>query len=122
MASLRVDRLASLGVSPAIPGPATVRAPLADQIGAGRLVEISSPSATGRLTTAVSLVIHAQRAGEPCAWIQPEGGLLYPPDLAASGVDWAVATPGSARAATASARPRRWIVARREIMRASYNL
>jgi recombination protein RecA len=32
-------------------------------------------------------LIHAQRAGEPCAWIQPTNGHLFPPDLAAWGVD-----------------------------------
>jgi recombination protein RecA len=32
-------------------------------------------------------VIRAQEAGEPVLWIQPESGTLYPPDLAASGVD-----------------------------------
>jgi recombination protein RecA len=35
----------------------------------------------------VSLVIHAQRTGEPVAWLEPFDGALYPPDLADSGVD-----------------------------------
>ena len=73
-------------VSAPIPRPAKA-APLAAQLQPGRLLEISSPTATGRFTTAVSLVIHAQQRGEPCAWIQPTPGRLFPPDLAASGVD-----------------------------------
>jgi recombination protein RecA len=35
----------------------------------------------------VSLVIRAQAEDEPVAWIEPEDGSLYPPDLADSGVD-----------------------------------
>lgn len=52
-----------------------------------KLVEISGEKAAARFTTAVALVLAAQRASETVAWIQPEGGPLYPPDLHASGVD-----------------------------------
>ena len=31
-------------------------------------------------------MVHAQNQGEAVAWIQPEGGDLYPPDLADAGV------------------------------------
>ncbi|MCS6797966.1 MAG: DNA recombination/repair protein RecA [Myxococcota bacterium] len=54
----------------------------------GRLVEIRSPLPTGRLSVAVSCVIHAQADGEPCAWaLRARAPLPHPPDLAARGVD-----------------------------------
>ncbi len=39
------------------------------------------------MSTAVSLVIHAQATQEPVAWVQSADGSLYPPDLATAGVD-----------------------------------
>jgi hypothetical protein len=75
--------LASLG-----PAPDTQRRddarPLAELIGPGRLVELCGEAQT---STAVAILAHAQREGETAAWIQPVGGELYPPDLAAAGVD-----------------------------------
>ncbi len=68
------------------PAPAE-RAPLPASIPPGRLVELSGDVASARTTTAVSIVIRAQAQGEPVAWIQPEGGPVYPPDLQANGVD-----------------------------------
>ncbi len=53
----------------------------------GRLVELSGQGAAARHTTAAALVRQAQLEGETTAWIQPAGGPLYPPDIAASGVD-----------------------------------
>lgn len=58
-------------------------AALANAVPTGRLVELS----VGGMTTAVSFVTQAQAKGEPTAWVQPEGGTLFPPDLADSGVD-----------------------------------
>jgi recombination protein RecA len=52
-----------------------------------KLVEISGTHNTARFSTAVAMVLGAQRSGETVAWIQPEGGRLYPPDLHDSGVD-----------------------------------
>lgn len=63
------------------------RRPLAEAVPPGRLVELSGDGRAARTTTAVSLLIRHQAAGEPVAWVQPEEGALYPPDLAASGVD-----------------------------------
>ena len=54
-----------------------------------RLVEISTPHPSGSTTYAVHVLLQAQRQGETVAWIQPEGGRLYPPDLQDSGVDLA---------------------------------
>jgi hypothetical protein len=58
--------------------------PLAELIAPGRLVELCGEAQT---STAVAILAHAQREGETAAWIQPARGELYPPDLAAAGVD-----------------------------------
>jgi recombination protein RecA len=55
----------------------------------GRLVEISARGASATLTTAVGLIVEAQAANEPVAWITlPDGG-FSPPDVADNGVDLA---------------------------------
>jgi recombination protein RecA len=61
--------------------------PLARHIPAGKLVELSGRASSARTTTAVSLVVHAQREGQLVAWVQPQRGALYPPDLGEAGVD-----------------------------------
>src|SRR5688572_30810068 len=60
---------------------------LAELLPRDRVIELSGHVMSARTTAAVALVIQAQARGEPVAWIQPEGGSLFPPDLAASGVD-----------------------------------
>jgi len=55
----------------------------------GRLVELSARGATATLTTAIDLVLEAQLASEPVAWIMLQTGSFYPPDVADSGVDLA---------------------------------
>jgi len=55
----------------------------------GRLVELSARGATATLTTAIELVLEAQQAAEPVAWVTLGNGTFYPPDVAASGVDLA---------------------------------
>lgn len=55
----------------------------------GRLVELSARGASATLTTAFEIVLEAQTAGEPVAWIAPSRGSFYPPDAAESGVDLA---------------------------------
>ncbi len=64
---------------------------LYDAVGPGRLLELSGdpqgPLATARTSTVARMLHDAQRAGETAAWIQPRGGALYPPDLAACGID-----------------------------------
>lgn len=64
--------------------------PLPKSIEAGRLVELSADGegvAAARMTTAVSLLRHAQEQGETTAWVQPRGGPLFPPDLEHNGID-----------------------------------
>lgn len=55
----------------------------------GLLVELSRAPGAAATTSATQIVLECQRAGDPAAWIQPEGGSLFPPDLAAAGVDLA---------------------------------
>jgi len=61
--------------------------PLSELLPRARLVEVSGQHACARTTTAVSCVIQAQAREELVAWIQPKDGALFPPDLAAAGVD-----------------------------------
>lgn len=74
----------------------------------GRLVEISGVGASASLTSAVGLVLEAQRSAEPVAWIKLPDSSFYPPDLADSGVDLdalvVVRVPGSQDAARAAER------------------
>lgn len=53
----------------------------------GRLVELSARGAVATLTTAIDIVLEAQREAEPVAWIGLPRGTFYPPDAADSGVD-----------------------------------
>jgi recombination protein RecA len=61
--------------------------PLAEQLPQGRLTEITRLPSGAQLTLAASCVVGAQTRGEPVAWLQPQGGSLFPPDLAENGVD-----------------------------------
>lgn len=54
---------------------------------AGRLVELSGSGASTTLTAAFGLVLDAQRAGQPVAWVGPSSSIFFPPDAAESGVD-----------------------------------
>jgi recombination protein RecA len=55
----------------------------------GRLVELSARGATATLTSAIELVLEAQQADEPVAWVTLGNATFYPPDVADSGVDLA---------------------------------
>jgi recombination protein RecA len=68
--------------------PAAPTQPLPALLPAGRMVEfVGAEGLSARTTTALAVVAQAQREGEPAAWIQAEGGGLFPPDVAESGVD-----------------------------------
>lgn len=77
----------------------------------GRLVEFTGGVDGACTSTAVAAVVDAQGADEVVVWVQPRQGLLFPPDLAASGVDLdalvVVHVPVRAVAATSRDRPRR---------------
>jgi recombination protein RecA len=76
-----------------VPAPAlrlleSVLEPLATRLQPGRIVELSgSAGGHARTSTAVSLLRRVQREGETAAWIQPQGGTLFPPDLHDAGID-----------------------------------
>jgi recombination protein RecA len=70
----------------------------------GRLVELSARGASATLTTAIDLVLEAQRASEPVAWIMLVASTFYPPDVAESGVDLAALVVVRACDSTAAAR------------------
>lgn len=53
----------------------------------GRIAELSSDGLTASISAAVSLVLQAQRRGEPAAWVAVGQSTFYPPDVAQSGVD-----------------------------------
>ncbi|MBI5850629.1 MAG: recombinase A [Planctomycetes bacterium] len=51
---------------------------------AGRFVEVTGDA---RLTIAAGLVLDAQRHAETVAWVAPPDSIVFPPDLAACGID-----------------------------------
>lgn len=53
----------------------------------GRFIELTGGPESAALTTAVSLVLEAQRRKEYVAWILGAGSSFYPPDVVAAGVD-----------------------------------
>jgi recombination protein RecA len=53
----------------------------------GRLVEVTGGPSSGRSSWLARLVATVQADGETAAWLQLAPGTLYPPDLAALGVD-----------------------------------
>jgi recombination protein RecA len=74
----------------------------------GRLIELSARGASATLTAAIDLVLEAQHASEPVAWIMLANGSFYPPDVADSGVDLAalvvIRAPDALSAARAAQR------------------
>jgi len=53
----------------------------------GRLVEVSGWRASATYTSALSLLLDAQRAGETTVWIGPTSRSFFPPDAQAIGLD-----------------------------------
>ena len=74
----------------------------------GRMIEISGRGCTSRLSAAAGLVLEAQAAGEPCAWVTLQDSTFFPPDLSRVGVDLealpVVFAPSAAAAARSAAR------------------
>jgi len=75
----------------------------------GRLVELSARGASATMTTAIELVLEAQREHEPVAWVVPwtterTCGTFYPPDAAAAGIDLAALVVVRAPSVIAAAR------------------
>lgn len=90
-AALRLLNLPPLTTRGAPAGPAqsphTQPAPWTPADWAGRIVEVTGSASSGCTTFVAHMVAAAQREGEPTAWLQLRDGSLYPPDLAALGVD-----------------------------------
>lgn len=82
---------------------------------AGRLVELSGDGASAVLTAATKLMLDAQAAREPAAWIGTDESCFFPPDVAESGVDLTalvvVRVPVVNAAAVSSKRPRASLLA-----------
>jgi recombination protein RecA len=55
----------------------------------GRLIELTGGADAAATSAAVQILLASQREGDPVVWVQPRGGSLYPPDLAAAGIDLA---------------------------------
>jgi recombination protein RecA len=53
----------------------------------GRLIELAAGPDAAATTLAVQILLESQREGDPVVWVQPRGGALHPPDLAAAGLD-----------------------------------
>ncbi len=53
----------------------------------GRLTELSGTDAGAVLTLGFQLVLEAQFAGEPVAWISTKESYFFPPDVSESGID-----------------------------------
>jgi recombination protein RecA len=98
-AGARIVRLD--GLAPAV-GPEEARWGL--EALRGRLTELSARGATATLTTAIELVLEAQHAAEPIAWVTLGNTSFYPPDLADSGVDLAALLVVRVHDVTAAAR------------------
>ncbi len=62
-------------------------APARERLPRGQLLELARGPRSAATTAAVQIVLAAQQEGDPAAWVQPVGGTLYPPDVAATGVD-----------------------------------
>lgn len=55
----------------------------------GRVIELTGGPGAAATSVAVQILLASQREGDPVAWIQPHDGTLYPPDVAAAGMDLA---------------------------------
>jgi recombination protein RecA len=53
----------------------------------GRLTEISGRGCVSPLSAAAVLLLEAQTAGEPCAWLTRPDNNFFPPDLVRFGID-----------------------------------
>lgn len=53
----------------------------------GRIIELAAGPDVSRTTAAAQILLQSQIEGDPVAWVQPRGGAVFPPDLAAAGLD-----------------------------------
>jgi recombination protein RecA len=73
---------------------------------AGRLIELAGWRSGALFSTAIALVVDAQRTGETAVWVGPRTRSFFPPDAEAAGVDLAalpvVRLPGARDIAVAA--------------------
>lgn len=82
-------RLTATALTTTASTPADASSTLALRELAGRLCELSSAANGAALTVAFRLVLDAQAAAEPVAWVTPVDASFFPPDAADGGVDLA---------------------------------
>jgi recombination protein RecA len=70
----------------------------------GRLTEISGRGCVSPLSAAAALLLEAQAAGEPCAWITCTESSFFPPDLVRFGIDLGALPVVFVKSAQAAAR------------------
>jgi recombination protein RecA len=83
----------------------------------GRLVELSGDAASCVLTLAMGLVLDAQAAREPVAWVGSDENSFYPPDAAESGVDLAALVVVRLTLAEPNRRPAALAIAAERLLR-----
>jgi recombination protein RecA len=79
--------LASVAAAAKARQATTAAAPWTRRALAGAVVELSTDGAGSALSLAFTLVVDAQREGEPVVWVSGGGGDFFPPDAAAGGAD-----------------------------------
>lgn len=99
-----IERLVELAGAPEDGSAAPASEPWRLDALRGRLVELSARGAAATLTAAIELVVEAQQAAEPVAWVTLGNATFFPPDAAASGVDLAALAVVRVHDATAAAR------------------
>jgi recombination protein RecA len=67
--------------------PPVVEWAVAEWAPRGRLVELCAGPDAAQTSAAVMVLRETQREGDPVAWVMPRGAGLFPPDLAAAGLD-----------------------------------
>jgi recombination protein RecA len=68
-----------------IPEEKSIEAP--SWVPAGRIVELCAGPDSAQTSVAAMVLKEVQGEGDPVAWVIPRGGGLFPPDLAAAGLD-----------------------------------
>jgi recombination protein RecA len=76
----------------------------------GRFAELSSDGETASISAAVSIILEAQRRGEPAAWVAAGPSTFFPPDVAASGIDLDALPVVRATNALSAARAADWLL------------
>lgn len=101
--------IARLGIAQA-PSRESVPGEWSLDILSGRFAELSSNGETASISAAASIILEAQRRGEPAAWIAAGPSTFFPPDAAASGIDLDSLPVVRAAGASSAARAADWLL------------